>query len=50
MSVTPSVSEDELRHYERMRLQFSGDGGDGGGGGGGVGVGGPPGRAGGGER
>eukprot|EP00903_Cladosiphon_okamuranus_P012041 g11306.t1 len=27
LSVTPSVSEDELRHYERMRLQFSGDGG-----------------------
>lgn len=26
LSVTPSVSEDELRHYERMRLQFSGDG------------------------
>ncbi|CAM9090461.1 unnamed protein product, partial [Ectocarpus sp. 4 AP-2014] len=25
LSVTPSVSEDELRHYERMRLQFSGD-------------------------
>eukprot|EP00904_Undaria_pinnatifida_P006698 jgi/Undpi1/3158/HiC_scaffold_15.g06532.m1 len=31
LSVTPSVSEDELRHYERMRLQFSGDGGGGGG-------------------
>ena len=30
LSVTPSVSEDELRHYERMRLQFSGDGGGGG--------------------
>lgn len=24
--MTPSVSEDELRHYERIRLQFSGDG------------------------
>ncbi|CAN0048189.1 unnamed protein product, partial [Laminaria digitata] len=37
LSVTPSVSEDELRHYDRMRLQFSGDGGSGGGGGGGGG-------------
>lgn len=35
LSVVPSVSEDELLHYERMRLQFSGDGGGGGGGGGG---------------
>ncbi|CAM9740934.1 unnamed protein product [Ectocarpus fasciculatus] len=26
LSVTPSVSEDELRHYERMHLQFSCDG------------------------
>ncbi|CAM9229357.1 unnamed protein product [Hapterophycus canaliculatus] len=29
LSVTPSVSQDELRHYERMRMQFSGDGGGG---------------------
>lgn len=26
--MTPSVSADELRHYERMRLKFSGDDGD----------------------
>lgn len=30
MSVTPSVSEAELRHYERMREQFSSSGGSGG--------------------
>eukprot|EP00752_Nemacystus_decipiens_P017233 g15437.t1 len=39
LSVTPSVSQDELRHYERMRLQFSGDGNSG-----------PPEGAGGGRR